>query len=129
MGRNWVGGDIASLHTVADELNPCEGKVKTTVDDIDGKIGAISGAAGWSGDAAKAFEGHWEVSSAAAGAIGSYCSAAGKVIGDLAGLLDRLEKDLESLAGEARGKGVPIGDDGRPPTAPLTEPALSAAKD
>src|SRR5947209_5117507 len=86
---HYAAGDSASLHTVADELNPCEGKVKTTVDDIDGKIGAISGAAGWSGDAAKAFEGHWEVSSAAAGAIGSYCSAAGKVIGDLAGLLDR----------------------------------------
>lgn len=90
MGSSWVGGDIASLHALADELNPCEGKVKTTVDDIDGTVSAISGAAGWTGDAAKAFEEHWEVSSAAAGAVGSYCSAVGTVIGNLAGLLDRL---------------------------------------
>src|SRR5262249_48590733 len=112
---NLVGGDINSLYSLADNLQPCAGKVDTVVDSLNTSVKKISDGAGWSGDAATVFEEHWEVGSVAAALVGAFCKATWQAVHDLADNLSTVEADLRAAADEARRNGVAVGPDGTPP--------------
>src|SRR5262249_31461369 len=112
---NLVGGDINSLYGLADNLQPCAGKVDTVVDSLNTSVKKISDGAGWSGDAATVFEEHWEVGSVAAALVGAFCKATWQAVHDLADNLSTVEADLRAAADEARRNGVAVGPDGTPP--------------
>lgn len=120
MGESWLGGDLGSLHTAVDTLEPCEARTKTAINYIDQDVRKISQDAGWTGDAAAAFAAHWEVASVAATAVGTFCSAAAKVLSTLADQLGRVENALRQAAADARAQGAPIGVDGQPPIGPMS---------
>ncbi|NJC72127.1 hypothetical protein HC031_20755 [Planosporangium thailandense] len=128
MGDSWLGGDIGSLHTAVEVLEPCQAKTKTALTYIDQDVRKISQDAGWSGDAATGFAAHWEIASVAASAVGTFCSAAATTLSTLADQLTRTENALRQAAAAARAQGALIGVDGRPQAGPINpaDPAHEA---
>lgn len=113
----WVGGDIHGLSALAGTLYGYLPAMDEAVTFLDGSVNKIVHDAGWSGDAASAFQAAWGTDSMAIKALESVISSAGDVIDSLAVNLASIESALEEAADLARKAGVAVGADGRPPAA------------
>jgi uncharacterized protein YukE len=116
--ESWIGGDIHGVDALGATLAGYVPQLADVVTALDGRADRLVGDAGWSGEAASRFAKHWEDCSLAATALGDAIGQTSAILRELAAELARVESALERAADEARGQGVPVGPDGRPPTGP-----------
>lgn len=118
--HTWVGGDIHGLSALAGTLYGYLPKIDEAVTFLNNSVSKVAHDAGWSGDAAGAFQQAWGTDALAAQALQSVISATGDAIDTLAVQLAAVESALEDGADHARTQGVAIDADGRPPAAAPT---------
>lgn len=124
---DWVGGDIHGLSRFAGTMYGYMPEIEGVVKALDAKVDQIVHDAGWSGDAADGFRKAWESDSLGATALSGAIEQIGQVVDTLAVNLANFEHALEEAADEARAAGVPVGDDGKPPTMPDGPYAVNSA--
>ncbi|MDH6132814.1 uncharacterized protein YukE [Kitasatospora sp. MAA4] len=115
--HTWVGGDIHGLSALAGTLYGYLPKIDEAVTFLNNSVSKVAHDAGWSGDAAGAFQQAWGTDALAAQALQSVISATGDALDTLAVQLAAIESALEDGADHARTQGVAIGADGQPPAA------------
>lgn len=113
---NWIGGDIAGLHGMAQSLSAAPDAMHDVVTALSSKVKGLNGDVGWQGDAANQFSKKWSADSVTAGSLAEATKAIGEALGELASTLEAIDGALYNAAHEARAQGVPIGPDGKPPT-------------
>lgn len=119
--HNWIGGDIHGLSSFAGTLYGYGPQITGVAKALDGKVKQIVGDAGWQGDAASGFSKAWDHDSLGANALAKATDATGDVVDWLAVNLAKIESALEKAASEAQSHGVPIGGNGEPVQACLSD--------
>ena len=114
MPDNWVGGDYVGLENMGHILTGAVTALEEVVKPLDRGVDALVNAAGWQGDSASAFRAAWTTDSLTAGGFAELVGAVGNVLTTLGSNLATLNEALHSAADTARGKGVPLGQDGMP---------------
>jgi uncharacterized protein YukE len=126
--RSLIGGDIGGLSALASRLQSYPAQIGNVVGALNHQVERLVHDAGWWGDAADSFKHRWEMDSGGAQALGDVVTIVAQVIDSLATNLRNVEDALQQAVGDARAAGVPVGQDGRPPSLPVgATPAVQAA--
>lgn len=113
--RNWVGGDIWGLQTLAERCDAVEPEINGVASALSRVVGQVVSAGSWQGRAADSFSTRWDADSLASRQLASAWTAIGKVIGELAACLAGLESRLEEAAYHLERQGIAVNEsDGTP---------------
>ncbi|MFE9422846.1 hypothetical protein ACFYNO_07785 [Kitasatospora sp. NPDC006697] len=127
--HDWIGGDIHGLSALAGTLYGYGPQMEDVTSFLNGSVNKVAHDAGWSGSAASSFEEAWETDAMASQALEGAIGSAADIIDTLAVNLAAIESALEDAADQAKKAGLPVGEDGKPPTGPVPGTAQQMAGD